>query len=151
MGMHLGARQAENQLEREMSAEQYARLPWVLPHAITKGLYKRSEMDFELTEEAIEKLYERGADVFAGLRVRPRKQGVDVSGLELHDIRIDSFLERLGVASGDVLLEIDSEPMTDVGAVRATLERVRERDSLIVDLERNGEKYQLMLRVQVSE
>ena len=89
--------------------------------------------------------------MFAGLRVKTLKRGEQVVGLELHDIRIDSFLERLGIVSGDVLLRIAGEPVTDAGVVGELLQAHKHDDSLLVDLARNGEKYQLKLRVQVPD
>jgi S1-C subfamily serine protease len=149
--MHLGAREAEQQVQEQLSAEAYARLPWVLPEEITSGMFKRSEMDWELTEDAIAQLYDRGADVFAGLRVKPRDAGDSDQGLQLHDVRMDSFLERLGILSGDVLVKIAGEPVTTADDVSRLLEAVREESELVVDLTRKGESYQLKLRVQGLE
>lgn len=148
VGMHLGVREAEREVGEQASAEAYARLPWVLPYEITSGMFKRSEMDWELSEDAVEKLYERGADVFAGLRVRSHASEDEQGGLELHDVRMDSFLERLGILSGDVLVKIAGRSVTSADDVRESLSSVREQPELVVDLVRNGENYQLMLRVQ---
>ena len=114
-------------------------------------MFKRSEMDWELSEDAIEKLYERGADVFAGLRVRATGSDDEQAGLELHDVRLDSFLERLGILSGDVLVKIAGRPVSTADDVREALITAREEAELTVDLVRKGENYQLVLRVQGAE
>jgi membrane-associated protease RseP (regulator of RpoE activity) len=139
VGMHLGVREAEAGVDQEAAAQDYAKLPWVLPHEITSGMFKRSEMDWELTETAIAKLYERGADVFAGLRVRVAKNGEEIVGLELHDVRLDSFLERLGILSGDVLSKIADQPVTSAEDVSRMLDEVRGESELVVDFVRGGE------------
>lgn len=149
VGMHFGAREAQEQAGKELSAEEYSRLPWVLPQSIVSGLDKRSEMEFELDKATIDALFKRGADVFAGLRVKavggaegkPKR-------LELHDIRIDSFLERLGIEHGDVLVSIDDEPAVSTAAVVEALEAARDKESLVVSFLRDGEPFRLSLRLR---
>jgi general secretion pathway protein C len=163
VGMHFGARDAQEAAEKELSAEAYQRLPWVLPHAIVKGLSKRSEMEFEIDAAAIAALYERGADVFAGLRVKvvapssaaaqakatQPSEGEPVDArLELFDIRLDSFLERLGIESGDVLVSIDEQPTESIDAVVRALEAAREHKSLVADFTRDGEPFRLSFQLR---
>ena len=164
VGMHFGARDAQEGAEKELSAEAYDRLPWVLPHAIVSGLSKRSEMEFEIDKAAIAALYARGADVFAGLRVKvlapvsgvaqdaeaqkdPKAEAVGAR-LELFDIRLDSFLERLGIESGDVLVSIDDEPADSIDAVVRALEAAQDHPSLVADFTRDGEPFRLTLQLR---
>lgn len=163
VGMHFGARDAQEAAEKELSAEAYERLPWVLPHAIVQGLSKRSEMEFEIDAAAIAALYERGADVFAGLRVKVVKPGSRAAEaratldseseavgarLELFDIRLDSFLERLGLESGDVLVSIDEAPTESIDAVVRALEAARDHKSLVADFTRDGEPFRLSFQLR---
>ena len=148
VGMHFGARDAQEQTEKQLSAEEYARLPWVLPQAIVAGLDKRSEMEFELDESAIAALYERGADIFAGLRIKVVQQGSEAQALELFDVRLDSFLERLGIETGDVLVSIDDQPIGSTEAVSKALEKARDAESLVAQFLRDGESFRLSLRAR---
>lgn len=164
VGMHFGARDAQEGAEKELSAEAYERLPWVLPHAIVRGLSKRSEMEFEVDEAAITALYARGADVFAGLRVKvvaPVSGAAEAAGalrdskakplgarLELFDIRLDSFLERLGIETGDVLVSIDETPAESIDAVVRALEAAREHEALVADFTRDGEPFRLTFQLR---
>lgn len=144
VGMHFGARDAQEGAAKELSAEAYAELPWVLPQAIVDGLSKRSEMEFELDAATIAALYARGADVFAGLRMKL----VDGPGLELFDVRLDSFLERLGIEEKDVLVAIDEKPVNSVDAVVKALEAARDHESLTADFTRDGEPFRLTLSLR---
>lgn len=145
VGMHFGARDAQEGAQKELSAEAYAELPWVLPQGIVDGLSKRSEMEFELDAAAVAALYARGADVFAGLRMKV----VDAPGLELFDIRLDSFLERLGIEEKDVLVAIDEVPVDSVEAVEKALAAAKDRQSLTADFTRDGEPFRLSLSLRV--
>lgn len=153
VGMHFGARDAEEHAAKELSGEAYAELPWVLPQNIVAGLSKRSELEFELDPATISALYARGADVFAGLRVKvveaaddapPEAQG---ARLELFDIRLDSLLERLGIENNDVLVAINEAPVDSVDAVVKALEAARDKASFTADFTRDGEPFRLSLRV----
>ncbi|HEY6725999.1 MAG TPA: hypothetical protein VI197_18320 [Polyangiaceae bacterium] len=144
VGMHFGARDAQEGAAKELSAEDYAKLPWVLPQAIVDGLSKRSEMEFELDVATITALYARGADLFAGLRMKL----VDGPGVQLFDIRLDSFLERLGIEEKDVLVAIDEKPVDSVDAVVKALEAAREHEVLTADFTRDGEPYRLTLSLR---
>lgn len=144
VGMHFGARDAQEGAAKELSAEAYAQLPWVLPQAIVDGLSKRSEMEFELSAPAITALYVRGADVFAGLRMKV----VEGPGLQLFDIRLDSFLERLGIEEQDVLVAIDDKPIGSVDAVAAALAAARDHDLLTADFKRDHEPFRLTLSLR---
>jgi len=148
VGMHFGARDAEEHAAKELSGEAYAALPWVLPQSIVDGLSKRSEMEFELTAAAIEALYARGADVFAGLRVKVIEAPDEGAGarLELFDIRLDSFLERLGIENNDVLVAINEEPVDSIDAVVKALDAARDKESFTADFTRDGEPFRLSLR-----
>ena len=149
VGMHFGARDAEEHATKELSGEAYAALPWVLPQSIVDGLSKRSEMEFELAPAAIAALYARGADVFAGLRVKVVEDTEEGEGarLELFDIRIDSFLERLGIENKDVLVAINEEPVDSIDAVVKALEAARDKESFTADFTRDGEPFRLSLRL----
>lgn len=149
VGMHFGAREAQEQTEKQLSAEEYARLPWVLPQSIVSGLDKRSEMEFELDEATIDALFKRGADVFAGLRVKAigGAEG-EPKRLELHGIRLDSFLERLGIEHGDVLVSVDDKPAVSTAAVVEALKAARDKESLVANFLRDGEPFELSLRLR---
>jgi len=149
VGMHFGARDAEEHAAKELSGEAYAELPWVLPQSIVAGLGKRSEMEFELDPATIAALYARGADVFAGLRVKVVEVPDEGAGarLELFDIRLDSLLERLGIENNDVLVAINDEPVDSVDAVVKALAAARDKQSFTADFTRDGEPFRLSLRV----
>lgn len=151
VGMHFGARDAQEQTDKQLSAEEYARLPWVLPQAIASGLDKRAEMEFELSEAAIAALYARGADVFAGLRIKiVKSEGPEARALQLFDVRLDSFLERLGIESGDILVSIDDKPVGSTEAVEQALDEARDAEALVAHFLRDGEPFRLSLRARAQ-
>ena len=100
------------------------------------------------TAAAIEALYARGADVFAGLRVKVIEAPDEGAGarLELFDIRLDSFLERLGIENNDVLVAINDEPVDSIDAVVKALDAARDKQSFTADFTRDGEPFRLSLR-----
>jgi general secretion pathway protein C len=145
VGMHFGVRQADSELATALSGERYAKLPWVLPQALVAGLSKRAEMEFSLTSKAIDALFGRGADVFAGLRLKalgPAEQG---AGLKLFDIRLDSLLERLGIENGDVLVSLNGESISTARDVERVLDAARDAAEMRVGFERRGEPFVLQL------
>ncbi len=149
VGMHFGARDAAEEANEGITAEEYARLPWVLPQSIVSGLSKRAEMEFELDDQTIADLYARGADVFAGLRIQVVEAKADApGGLSLHEIRLDSLLERLGIEPGDLLVSIDDQPTSSVDDVVAALDAARDAESLTVRWMRDGEPFTLKLRAR---
>jgi S1-C subfamily serine protease len=106
-------------------------------------------MEFLIGEPAIFALYARGADVFAGLRIKPyQNDSGETQGLQLFDILLDSFLERLGIEQGDVLVSIDETPIASINDVLAALERARDAASLTAGFLRDGEAFRLSLKAR---
>jgi hypothetical protein len=150
VGIHLGAREGQAEVKKSQGGVVEVSdpaPPWALPAEVVAGLHKRSETEYNLERVTIDALFARGADVFAGMSFEPVYNLEALIGLRLLQIRLDSLLERLGLQSKDLVRKIDGQPITTPEQAIAALERARVRGELIAELERDGETFELSLRV----
>lgn len=64
----------------------------------------------------------------------------DAAGLRIHDIRRDALLGRLGLRSGDVLVEVNGRSLTSSAGAFELYESLRTADAIFVRLERRGQE-----------
>jgi hypothetical protein len=156
VGMHAGAREAREAASGTSAAELLAdaeRDPavWHVPVKIAQGIHKRSETEYLVTPEAADAVFERGAELFAGLRLEPvRRQQADV-GVQIVELKPDSLLERLGVEPGDIVLAINDQVCSSLDASISALEAARESGVLLVRMEREGVVFDLDIRILAEE
>jgi hypothetical protein len=147
VGMHFGAREAEETLpggkRARLAAELPDEKPWRVPGEIANSIDKLGETEFSVEKALVPAIFDRAGQLLSGLSIEPVKHGEDVVGLELGEVQTDSLLERLGVETGDVVLAIDDEPVRDLDALLRALGGVRDRERLVAKLQRNGEAFEL--------
>jgi hypothetical protein len=147
VGMHYGAREAEDSLPNGkrvyLAPESPDEAPWRVPGEIANSIDKLGETEFSVEKVMVPAIFDRAGALLSGLHIEPVKNGEEVVGLELGEIRTDSLLERLGVETGDVVLAIDDEPVKDLEALVRVLGGVRENERLVAKLQRNGEAFEL--------
>ncbi len=118
---------------------------WQVPAEIARGIQRRSATELLLDPRAVAGIYARGADLLAGTRLDPVREGGEVVGVALGSIAPDSLLDRLGVESGDILRALDREPVATLDGVAAALVAARSRGALIVRLARGGAEFDVEL------
>jgi type II secretory pathway component PulC len=122
--------------------------PWHVPEPIAEAIEKLSETEYRVTKDVLPALFERGADLFSGMRLQPVEREHEVVGIALDSIPTDSLLERLGVLPGDVLLALGDKRCTSFEATLSALRELRDRQHLVARLERDGTAFDLELEVR---
>jgi hypothetical protein len=156
VGMHAGVREAREAASDSSAGQLLADAdrdpaPWHVPVGIAQGIHKRSETEYLVTPEAADAIFERGAELFAGLRLEPvRRQQANV-GVQIAEIKPDSLLERLGVEPGDIVLAINDQVCLSLDAAILELEAARDSGLLLVRMERDGVVFDLDIRILGEE
>ncbi len=78
-----------------------------------------------------------------GLKVKESKEGVVVE-----EVEPDSPAEEAGIQSGDIILEIQKEKIKNLDDYYRTLERLKERKSILFKIKRGKEIYLIPLRLK---
>ncbi len=82
-----------------------------------------------------------------GVRLLPHERAGRVVGVKVYGIRRVSLLGRLGLRSGDTIVDIDGEPVRSQDGVLESLARRRGADALFVRIARRGEERVHVYRV----
>jgi general secretion pathway protein C len=122
--------------------------PWLVPEAIADAIEKRSETEYRVDRAALPELFEQGGNLLSGVRLSPANAAEREGAIELQHVPIDSLLERLGVHSGDVLLSLNGVRCGTPGAALEALARARDSDRLVARLNREGESFEIEIRVE---
>ena len=110
-----------------------------------------------LARDIVEQLREfgevrRGALGIAAQPLTPRLAealGTDArAGVVVGRVRAGSPAERAGIRAGDVITAIDGRPVRDMGAVRNRIGLVRLGQSIVLDLVRDGEAFEIDVTVE---
>jgi type II secretory pathway component PulC len=112
------------------------------------GIEKRSETEFSVLSQSLEAIFTRGEELLRGVRIEPVLRDGEAVGIRLDAIQDRSLLGRLGIESGDVLLAINQQPAASRDAALEALRRARRSQRLVARLERQGEPFELEIRVR---
>jgi general secretion pathway protein C len=153
VGMHLGAREAAESVgalprTKKPALEEVEAPPWYVPDEIAEAIDHSRTNELTIPRQAVDAIFDQGAVLLAGMRLEPLRSGEKVVGLRMEDVKTDSLLERLGVESGDVLLALNDAPLASLDSAVEALERARRGGSLVARLERQGEVFDLRVRVR---
>ena len=122
--------------------------PWLVPETIAHAIEKRSETEYRVDSAALPEIFEQGGNLLSGVRLSPASAAERESAIELQHVPLDSLLERLGVQSGDVLESLNGVRCTTPGAALAALARARDSERLVARLNREGERFEIEIRVE---
>jgi membrane-associated protease RseP (regulator of RpoE activity) len=122
--------------------------PWRVPGEIANSIERDSDGLYSIERAMIKPLFDRGGELMSGIKLSPLVRAEQVVGVAFDGIREDSLLERLGIESGDVLLSLDDKPCTTLAAVVDALQGAREADRMVARLERQGQPFELQVRVR---
>lgn len=150
VGMHVGAREAHDEL-RGKSDELLvpaSAAPWAVPEDIASAIDKQSETEFQVTRAALDRIYASAAELLGGVQLVPVKRDEAVVGVRLATLPQDSLLDRLGVERNDVVLALNDAPCTTLSGTLAALGDARDKNELVARLERDGQAFDLSVRVR---
>ena len=109
--------------------------------AIAKGITKKSETSFEVTEDVIDKIVENPLAIGKGARVVPTVANGKPIGFKLYAIRPDSFYDRAGFLNGDTILAVAGISVESADRALEAYTRVRDTkvgETLAVEITRKG-------------
>ena len=154
VGMHAGARPTRADPVMAPVGGKNTLLPaedpapvWQVPDVIASAITQDSPTGYTIAESALKPIFDAAADLLAGTRIEPLRRNEHVVGITLDGIPADSLLDRLGVQSGDVVLELNGSPCTTLDGALLALEAAREKQHMVALLERQGQRFDLTLGV----
>jgi type II secretion system protein C len=154
VGMHAGARPTRADPVMAPVGGKNTLLPaddpapvWQVPDVIASAITQDSPTAYRIAESALKPIFDAAADLLAGTRIEPLRRNEHVVGITLNGIPADSLLDRLGVQSGDVVLELNGSPCTTFDGALQALEAARQKRQLVALLERQGQRFDLTLGV----
>jgi general secretion pathway protein C len=104
-----------------------------VPADLDAKITKLSETSFQVERSAIDQIIQNYAKLAAGLRTRPTKEGMRLSG-----IRPNSLLSKLGMKNSDVLKTINGYDMGDQDKALEAYAKLRTSSKLSITVERGG-------------
>ncbi len=123
---------------------------WTVPESIAAAIQRVSSTEYVLSPDAVEELFRGGESLLSGLDIQPVKRDELVVGLRIDGVKPASLLGRLGVRDGDLLLAVNGEVPTTIADAVAAILQAREQERLVARLERDGESFDLEVRLRAS-
>ncbi len=154
VGMHTGARPTHADPVMAPVGGKNTILPaddqaplWQVPDIIASAISQQSDTEYTIAESAVKPIFDAGADLLAGTRMEPLRRDERVVGIALQTVPEDSLLDRLGIQSGDIVLELNGSPCTTFDGALQALQDARQKRQLVALLERQGQRFDLTLSV----
>lgn len=102
-----------------------------VPPDLEAKIHKTGENQFSVERSAVNEIIQNYAKLAAGLRTRPTKDGMRLSG-----IKPNSLLSKLGMKNGDVLKTINGYDMSDQDKALEAYAKLRSSTKLAITVER---------------
>ncbi len=115
----------------------------LVPPEIGDKIHKISDTQFQVERSAVPQIIQNYAQLAAGLRTRPTKDGVRLSG-----IKANSILSTLGMKNGDVLKSINGYDMGDQDKALEAYAKLKTASKLTIVLDRGGSPTTLDIGIQ---
>ena len=119
-----------------------------LPKSISDKIHKVSDTEFNVERSVLEEVLEKQASLMRGVRLRPRKNGSDVMGLQVSRVRRGTLLNEVGLKNGDVIKGINGFDLTDPQKALEAYGRLRTASELELSLVRNGKPTSIEFHIQ---
>jgi general secretion pathway protein C len=115
----------------------------LVPPEIGDKIHKISDTQFQVERSAVPQIIQNYAQLAAGLRTRPTKDGVRLSG-----IKPNSILSTLGMKNSDVLKTINGYDMGDQDKALEAYAKLKTASKLTIVLDRGGSPVTLDIGIQ---
>lgn len=109
-----------------------------VPAELASKIKKVGEGKFEVERSAVDYIIDNQADFMKSARIAPVRQGGQVVGVRLANIKSGTLLQMLGMQTGDVLKSINGFEMTDPQKALEAYARLRTADRLVLAVQRGG-------------
>ena len=115
----------------------------LMPPEIGDKIHKISDTQFQVERSAVPQIIQNYAQLAAGLRTRPTKDGVRLSG-----IKPNTVLGTLGLKNGDILKTINGYDMADQDKALEAYAKLKTASKLTIVLDRAGAPTTLDIGIQ---
>ena len=115
----------------------------LMPPEISDKIHKISDTQFTVERSAIPQIIQNYAQLAAGLRTRPTKDGVRLSG-----IKPNTVLGTLGLKNGDILKTINGYDMADQDKALEAYAKLKTASKLSIVVDRGGSPTTLDIGIQ---
>ncbi len=115
--------------------------------AIRRGIVKQPDGSYRVSSKVVDTILDNQAHLMRSARIVPVTRGDRVVGLRLFAVRPDSFLARLGLQNGDMLLSLNGLPVTDPQKALEAYKQVRAAKRVDLTIERQSKELTLTYRI----
>jgi len=112
------------------------------------GVKMVSEDEFVVDRSEVDNALENMSQLFTQIRAVPHFEGGESTGFRLFAIRRGSLFDKIGLKNGDIIRNINGQPMNDPTKALALLEELRNVSDLTVQVTRNRQDKTLSYSVQ---
>jgi len=119
-----------------------------LPKAIASKIERVSATEYRVDRSAIDAILEQQAQLMRGARIRPVKQGDQVTGMRIARVSRGSLMQTVGIRRGDVIQSINGFSLTDPQKALEAYGRLRTADHLALQLMRGGKPVTIDFHIQ---
>lgn len=116
--------------------------------AAVTGVKMVSEDQFVVDRSEVDNALENMSQLFTQIRAVPHFEGGESTGFRLFAIRRGSLFDKIGLKNGDIIRNINGQPMNDPTKALALLEELRNVSDLTVQVTRNRQDKTLSYSVQ---
>jgi S1-C subfamily serine protease len=120
------------------------------PDAGPEGVARIDDRTVEVSRAVVDGMLADPSRLMRQVRVVPAVRDGKTVGVKLFGIRSKSMVSALGIKNGDLLLSIDGVSTTDPDGMLERYATLRAARSLTLELERNGQRIKLLIRVTES-
>lgn len=112
------------------------------------GVKMVSENEYVVDRSEVDNALENMSQLFTQIRAVPHFEGGESTGFRLFAIRRGSLFDKIGLKNGDIIRNINGQPMNDPTKALALLEELRNVSDLTVQVTRNRQDKTLSYSVQ---
>lgn len=118
------------------------------PNSAVTGVRMVSEDEYVVDRSEVDNALENMSQLFTQIRAVPHFEGGESTGFRLFAIRRGSLFDKIGLKNGDIIRNINGQPMNDPTKALALLEELRNVSDLTVQVTRNRQDKTLSYSVQ---
>jgi general secretion pathway protein C len=116
--------------------------------AAVTGVKMVSEDEYVVDRSEVDNALQNMSQLFTQIRAVPHFEGGESTGFRLFAIRRGSLFDKIGLKNGDIIRNINSQPMNDPTKALAMLEELRNVSDLTVQVTRNRQDKTLSYSVK---
>jgi type II secretion system protein C len=112
------------------------------------GISPSRKLHRRLSRSRLEKMTQSNPDLDRQLRVAPFKGNDGSTGIRISSSGGGKLMRQLGLRGGDVIFEVDEDPVTDKEDLYLAIMSFLSRDEAKMNISRQGKRYDIIYRIQ---